>query len=65
MPASRNDIEREIEINGSDTERAVGVLRRAIADFRDIERELRAAEARAGYETGSAIPLVKRLARLS
>ena len=62
MPVSRDDIEREI--NGSDTGRAVGLLRRAIADFRDIERELQAAEKRAGFAAGPAIPLVERLARL-
>ncbi len=62
MPVNREDIERELNL--SDRERAVAVLRRTVADFGEIDRELRAAEKRAGLEVGPDIPVVDRMAKL-
>ncbi len=62
MPVSRDEIEREL--NASEADRAIGLLRRTNADFEEIERELQAAEKRKGLEIAPDIPLVSRLARL-
>jgi hypothetical protein len=52
------------ELNGGATERAIGLLRRTIADFHELDRELRAAETRAGLDVSADLGLVDRLARL-
>jgi hypothetical protein len=62
MRVKREDIERELNL--SDRERAAAVLRRTVADFGEIDRELRAAEKRAGLEVGPDIPVVDRMAKL-
>ena len=62
MPDSRAEFERELKL--SDAEKATGALRRIVADFDEIDRELRAAEKRAGLEVAPDIPLVDRMARL-
>ena len=46
MPDSRAEFERKLKL--SDAEKAAGALRRIVADFDEIDRELRAAEKRAG-----------------
>ena len=48
MPDSRAEFERELKL--SDAEKATGALRRIVADFDEIDRELQAAEKRAGLE---------------
>ncbi len=62
MRVKREDIERELNL--SDRERAAAVLRRTVADFGEVDRELRAAEKRAGLEVGPDIPVVERMAKL-
>ncbi len=62
MPIRRRDIEREL--HGGELEKATGLLHRALADFADIERELQAAERRAGLAISSDMPLLERMARL-
>ena len=62
MPIRRQDIEREL--HSSELEKAAGLLHRALADFADIERELQAAERRAGLAISPDMPLLERMARL-
>ncbi len=56
MPGGREHVERNLS--------GTGLLRRTIADFREIERELQAAEKRVGLKVSTDSLLIGRLARI-